>query len=93
MTDNVFNQSVFYQSSSMTPSKVHYSNTRQQFRMKSTFLPLRVSLHLRKISKCNRKKHIFPLDVAVNLSILYQNSGLTKSKFYYSNTRHQVCMN
>ena len=66
------NVSIFYQSSGVTPSKVCYSNTRHQFCMKLALLPLRVSLDLRNISKCNTKKHIFPSDATVNMSILYQ---------------------
>ena len=61
--------------------------------MNSALLPLRTVLHLRKNSKCNTKGAYLSLKKTVNMSILYQNSGLTQSKVYYSNTRYQFCMN
>ena len=47
--------SIFCQSSGFTSSIVFFSNTRYQFYMKLALLSLRVSLHLRKIFKCNTK--------------------------------------
>ena len=90
MTVNV---SIFYQSSVVTLSNDYYNNTRDPFCMNTALLPLRAILHLIKIQNVTRREYICTLNMTVNMSILYQNSDLTQSKVYYSNTRHQFCIN
>ena len=72
--------------------KVCYSDTRHQFYIKSSSLALRPLLYFRKNSKCGNKSETFFINEVI-VPIFYQSSSVTSSKVYYSNTRHQFCVN
>ena len=72
--------------------KVYYSDARHQFYIKSSSLALRPLLYFRKNSKCGNKSETFSINEVI-VPIFYQSSSVTSSKVYYSNTRHQFCVN
>ena len=73
--------------------KVYYSDVRHQFYIKLPSLALRPCYIFEKIPNMALNWKDVLWKMTVNVSIFYQNSGLTPSKLYYSNTRCHFHMN